>query len=62
MDNTEKLKLALYAGARAIEKNKRLHGTIFCRDIFGSCQEMPYLEAVEILREAASKLEKEDTK
>lgn len=49
----DKLRLALLAGARAIENNRRLHGTIFCHDPFGNCQELPYLEAAKILREAA---------
>ena len=44
--------LAMLAGARAIEQNKRYFGAIFCHDIFGEHpSEISYSEAAKILRE-----------
>lgn len=59
MEN-EKLFLALRAGARAIANNKRLHGAIYCWDIWGENggpKEISYLEAAMLLAEAADKME-----
>ena len=59
MEN-EKLFLALRAGARAIANNKRLHGAIYCWDLWGENggpKEMPYLEAAVLLAETADKME-----
>lgn len=59
MEN-EKLFLALRAGARAIVNNKRLHGAIYCWDIWGENggpKEIPYLEAAVLLAETADKME-----
>lgn len=53
---TEKMALAMIAGARAIEKNKRLRGVIYNYDVFGELgtpKEISYFEAAKILREAA---------
>lgn len=53
---TEKMALAMIAGARAIEKNKRLQGVIYNYDIFGELgapKEISYFEAAKVLREAA---------
>ena len=59
MEN-EKLLLALMAGARAIANNKRLHGTLYCWDIWGENggpKEISYLEAATLLAEAADRVE-----
>ena len=59
MEN-EKLFLALRAGARAIVNNKRLHGAIYCFDIWGENggpKEISYLEAAVLLAETADKME-----
>lgn len=59
MEN-ERLFLALRAGARAIVNNKRLHGAIYCFDIWGENggpKEITYLEAAVILAETADKME-----
>lgn len=59
MEN-EKLFLALRAGARAIVNNKRLHGTLYCWDIWGENggpKEISYLEAATLLAETADKME-----
>lgn len=53
---TEKMALAMIAGARATEKNKRLQGVIYNYDIFGELgapKEISYFEAAKVLREAA---------
>ena len=51
---TEKLILAMRAGARAIANTKRYHGTIFVSDAFSeNPKEIPYLQAAEILRAAS---------
>lgn len=53
---TKKMALAMIAGARAIEKNKRLQGVIYNYDIFGELgapKEISYFEAAKVLREAA---------
>ena len=59
MEN-EKLFLALRAGARAIVNNKRLHGALYCWDIWGENggpKEISYLEAATLLAETADKME-----
>ena len=59
MEN-EKLFLALRAGARAIVNNKRLHGTLYCWDIWGENggpKERTKLEAATLLAETADKME-----
>ena len=53
---TEKMAFAMIAGARAIEKNKRLQGVIYNYDIFGELgapKVISYFEAAKVLREAA---------
>lgn len=50
MDNN-RIKLAMNAGARAIEQNKRISGSVYVFDIFGeNMKEISYKEAAEILR------------
>lgn len=44
------LQLAMNAGARAIEQNKKLQGIFYCYDPLGNSQEIPYAEAARILR------------
>ena len=59
MEN-EKFFLALRAGARAIVNNKRLHGVLYCWDIWGENggpKEISYLEAATLLAETADKME-----
>ena len=59
---TEKMALAMIAGARAIEKNKRLQGVIYNYDVFGKLgapKEISYFEAAKVLREAAEAALKE---
>lgn len=59
MEN-EKLFLALRAGARAIVNNKRLHGALYCWDVWGENggpKEISYLEAATLLAETADKME-----
>lgn len=52
IERTEKLMLAMNAGARAIENTKRYHGAIYNKDLFSEKpQEIPYLQAVKVLRE-----------
>lgn len=51
-----KLRLALLAGARAINKNRDLHGTIYVLDPLGKPEEIPYLEAAQVLIEQAEHL------
>lgn len=49
-----KLQLAMNAGARAIENNKHLDGSIYVYDVFSSdAQRISYREASQILRECA---------
>jgi hypothetical protein len=51
IERTEELVLAVNAGARAIENNKRYHGTTYCIDVFSNNpREIPYLKAAEVLR------------
>ncbi len=52
----DKLTLAMLAGARAIENNKRYQGTIFVHDVFGDRpEELSYYEAAKLLREEAER-------
>lgn len=52
----DKLTLALLAGARAIENNKRYQGAIFVHDVFGdNPEELSYYEAAKLLREEAER-------
>ena len=56
----EQLILALRAGARAIANNKRLHGALYCWDIWGANggpKEISYLEAAALLAETADDME-----
>ena len=54
IERTEELMLALNAGARAIENTKRYHGAVYTKDVFSeSPQEIPYLLAAKVLREAS---------
>lgn len=54
IERTEDLMLAMNAGARAIENTKRYHGAIYTKDVFSeSPQEIPYLQAAKVLREAS---------
>ena len=54
IERTEELVLAMNAGARAIENTKRYHGTVYIKDVFSeSPQEIPYLQAAKVLREAS---------
>lgn len=54
IERTEKLLLAMNAGARAIENTKRYHGAIYTNDVFSeSPQEIPYLQAAKVLREVS---------
>lgn len=59
----DKLHLAMLAGARAIENNKRLCGTTYCYDVFGRFggpKEISYSEAARILREAGASPQREE--
>ena len=47
--------LALLAGARAIESNKRLSCAAYVYDIFGSAQEISYYDAAKLLRDEAER-------
>ena len=50
-ETDEKLLLAMSAGARAIERNKRLIGITYVYDLFGdSPKELSYFEAAGVLR------------
>lgn len=52
---TDELRLAMNAGARAIENTKRYHGTVYARDVFSEHpQEIAYLRAASVLREASN--------
>ena len=54
IERTEELMLAMNAGARAIENTKRYHGAIYTKDVFSdNSQEIPYLQAAKVLREAS---------
>ena len=54
IERTEELMLAMNAGARAIENTKRFHSSIYTKDVFSeSPQEIPYLLAAKVLREAS---------
>lgn len=54
IERTEELILAMNAGARAIENTKRYHGVVYTKDVFSdSPQEIPYLQAAKVLREAS---------
>jgi hypothetical protein len=54
IERTEKLLLAMNAGARAIENTKRYHGAVYTKDVFSeSPQEIPYLQAAKVLREVS---------
>ena len=53
----EKTALSMYAGARAIENNKRLFGATYVYDVFGKQggpKEIPYFDAANNLRNIAS--------
>ena len=53
----EKTALSMYAGARAIENNKRLFGATYVYDVFGKqggAKEIPYFDAANNLRNIAS--------
>ncbi len=55
----EKTLLAISAGARAIENNKRLWGTRYCWNVFGvngEPKEISYYEAANILRQLSEPL------
>jgi hypothetical protein len=49
----EKIALAMSAGARAIEQNKKCHGATYVYDVFGAKKELSYYEAARLLREVA---------
>lgn len=49
----ENMALAMCAGARAIETNKRFCGATYVFDVFGSEKKISYHEAAKILRENA---------
>ena len=54
IERTEKLMLAMNAGARAIENTKRYHGAVYTKDVFSKKpQEIPYLQAAKVLRETS---------
>lgn len=54
IERTEELMLSMNAGARAIENTKRYHGAVYTKDVFSeSPQEIPYLQAAKVLREAS---------
>ena len=54
IERTEELMLAMNAGARAIENTKRYHGVVYTKDLFSeNSQEIPYLQAAKVLREAS---------
>lgn len=54
IERTEELMLAMNAGARAIENTKRYHGAVYITDLFSEdSQEIPYLLAAKVLREAS---------
>lgn len=54
IERTERLTLAMNAGARAIENNKQLSGSIYVVDVFSdNPKEISYYEAANLLREVA---------
>ena len=54
IERTDELMLAMNAGARAIENTKRYHGAVYTKDVFSeSPQEIPYLQAAKVLRQAS---------
>ena len=54
IERTEKLMLAMNAGAMAIENTKRYHGAVYIKDLYSdNSQEIPYLLAAKVLREAS---------
>ena len=54
IERTDELMLAMNAGARAIENTKRYHGAVYTKDVFlESPQEIPYLQAAKVLRQAS---------
>lgn len=54
IERTEKIMLAMNAGARAIENTKRYHGAVYTKDLFSeNSQEIPYLQAAKVLREVS---------
>lgn len=54
IERTEELMLAMNAGARAIENTKRYHGAVYIKDLYSdNSQEIPYLLAAKVLREAS---------
>jgi hypothetical protein len=54
IERTEELMLAMNAGARAIENTKRYHVAVYTKDVFSeSPQEIPYLQAAKVLRQAS---------
>ena len=53
---TEELILSMRAGARAISRTKKYHGTIFVTDAFtDNPKEIEYLKAAEVLYAASEK-------
>lgn len=52
----ENMALAMCAGARAIEVNRRFDASTYVWDVFGEGKKISYKEAVEILRENALKV------
>lgn len=56
---TERLALAMRAGARAIENNRRYDSATYVYDVFGASKELSYREAAGVLREEAEKALKE---
>ena len=54
IERTEKLMLAMNAGARAIENTNRYHGSLYIKDLYsGNSKEILYLLAAKVLREAS---------
>lgn len=54
IERTEKLMLAMNAGARAIENTKRYHGAVYTKDVLSdNPQKIPYLLAAKVLREVS---------
>lgn len=57
IERTERLMLAMNAGARAIENTKRYHGAVYTKDLFAdNSQKIPYLLAAKVLREVSDAL------
>lgn len=54
IERTKEIMLAMNAGARAIENTKRYHGAVYNKNVFSEdLQEIPYLQAAKVLREAS---------